>query len=129
MNEEINFALIKLKNAFFSLSEGVEKAVDELDKDGVIQRFEFTIELLWKALRIILKYENIEVNSPRDSFKEGFRLGIINDEKTFLSMLEDRNLTSHIYDQDTSETIFKRIKEKYIPVLENILIKLQERMD
>lgn len=51
MNEELKHALSKFKDALGRLREGAAQARDELDKDGVIQRFEFTFELMWKALK------------------------------------------------------------------------------
>jgi len=113
MEDVLEYSLNKLKNANQKLKEGIEQAKDELDKDGVIQRFEFTFELLWKALKIYLEYQGIIVKTPRDSFVEAFRIDLISDEKIFLDMLEDRNNTSHIYDKKTSEKIFNRIKKKY----------------
>lgn len=113
MENVLEYSLNKLKNANQKLKEGIEQAKDELDKDGVIQRFEFTFELLWKALKIYLEYQGILVKTPRDSFVEAFRIDLISDEKIFLDMLEDRNNTSHIYDKETSEKIFNRIKKNY----------------
>jgi len=113
MEDVLEYSLNKLKNANQKLKEGIEHTKDELDKDGVIQRFEFTFELLWKALTIYLEYQGIIVKTPRDSFVEAFRIDLISDEKIFLDMLEDRNNTIHIYDKETSEKIFNRIKKNY----------------
>jgi len=115
--EEINYSIGKLKDAVKRLEEGIEKSKDELDKDGVIQRFEFSYEILWKTLKIFLRYKGIEVKSPRDTFKEAFKFGLIDEEDRFLNMIEDRNKTSHIYDSETSKKIFERIKRVYIKVI------------
>lgn len=60
MVNEKNYSLHKLKHAFFRLKESTENAVDELDRDGVIQRFELTFELFWKAIKILLEHEGFE---------------------------------------------------------------------
>ena len=70
MNEEVNYSIEKLNNAFNKLKEGVELSSTELEKDGVIQRFEFTFELLWKRLKIYLNYKGILAKTPRDCFQE-----------------------------------------------------------
>ena len=57
---------------------------------------------------------------------EAFRVGLIEDEDVFLDMLNDRNRTAHIYDKETSEEIFERIKSKYTPHMKKILDKLKE---
>ena len=125
MKEEIRYAFSKLEKAFVKLNEGVNTAEDELEKDGVIQRFEFSLELIWKTLRLFLKNSGIEVKTPKESLKEAFKIGWIKDEKTFLDMLEDRNRTSHIYDKDTSDEILERIKNSYIQAMEQVLRELK----
>ncbi|MBA7624486.1 hypothetical protein ES703_31895 [subsurface metagenome] len=125
MKDVLEYSLKKLKDACKKLEEGVKQAKDELDKDGVIQRFEFTFELLWKALKIYLEHQGIIVKTPRDSFIEAFRTNLISDEKIFLDMLEDRNNAAHIYDKVTSEKIFNRIKKTYTPEIIKIVDKLK----
>ena len=49
--EEVKYSLEKLKKAFKRLDEAVKEASDELDRDGVIQRFEFTFEMFWKTVK------------------------------------------------------------------------------
>ena len=118
--------LIKIDNfekGLSRLKEAVDIAKDELDKDGVIQRFEFTIELLWKALKSILAYQGIECYSPRNCIKEGFKTYLIDDDEIILDMLEDRNRSSHIYSESTSEEIFDRIKRIYLSYLIDLNLK------
>lgn len=128
MKERVKYALKKLQNGFFRLKEGIEQVKDELDKDGVIQRFEFTFELLWKTLKIFLEYKGLEVKTPRDSFKESFRINLLEDEEIFLDMLEDRNRTTNVYEQSISEEIFERIRTIYILAIERILFKIKEEI-
>ena len=117
--EEISLSIEKFSEALERLNEGISSAKDDLDKDGVIQRFEFTIELLWKALKIYLEHEGIICKTPKECLKSAFKIGLIEDEETFLNMLEDRNKTSHIYSKEDSEEIFERIKEIYLTALLN----------
>lgn len=121
MKEEIEYALIKLEKAFLKLKEGTGETKNELEEDGVIQRFEFTFELFWKTLKIFLQDKGIEARTPRDVFKEAFRLEWLNDEGVFLGMLEDRNKTPHIYDKEESREIFTRIKDNHVPAIEMVL--------
>ena len=125
MEEELKYAYRKLNGAFAKLQEGVDIAADELEKDGVIQRFEFTFELLWKVLKIFLKNKGIETKTPKDSLKEAFRVGWLKDEKAFLDMLEDRNKTSHIYDHEIAEEIFQNIKNNYVGAIKGVLENLK----
>ena len=118
--------LVKINNfekGLSRLKEAVERAKDDLDKDGVIQRFEFTIELLWKALKTVLAYQGIECYSPRSCIKEAYKSYLIEDDEIILDMLEDRNRSSHIYSETTSEEIFERIKKVYLNYLLNLNLK------
>ena len=117
---EVLVKIENFNNALQRLDEAVAIAKDELDKDGVLQRFEFTIEMLWKALKAILRYQGIECFNPRNCIKEAFKANIIDDDEIMLDMLEDRNASSHIYDQQKSEEIFERIKKVYIDYLKNL---------
>ena len=115
--------VIKVENfnkALARLDEALTIAKDELDKDGVLQRFEFTIEMLWKALKAILAYQGIECFSPRNCIKEAYKTNIIDDDEIILDMLEDRNSSSHIYDQQKSQEIFERIQRVYIGYLKKL---------
>ena len=125
MKDALEYSIKKLKKAYRKLSTGIKLTKDELDRDGVIQRFEFTFELLWIALKIYLGNQGIIVKTPRDSFAEAFRINIISDEKIFLDMLEDRNNTSHIYDEETSKKIFNHIRENYELKIKEIVLFLE----
>ncbi|MBI4430845.1 MAG: nucleotidyltransferase substrate binding protein [Candidatus Omnitrophica bacterium] len=124
-SEENNLSSKKLRDAVSRLKEGVKAAKDELDKDGVIKRFEFTFELFWKSLKIFLQEEGIECRSPKGCLKAAFRLGFIQDETLFLGMLEDRNKMAHIYHREESARIFELIKKDYLPAIESVLGKLE----
>ncbi|HOJ29656.1 MAG TPA: nucleotidyltransferase substrate binding protein [Spirochaetota bacterium] len=118
---DIYIAIEKFEKAIASLREGVNQTNTDLERDGTIQRFEYTVELLWKTLKIILTYYGVECNNPRTCIKEAFRNNLIDDDEILLDMLEDRNLSSHIYDEDTSKEIFERIKNIYINILERVV--------
>lgn len=126
MKEALRYALSKLENAYVTLKEGIDSATNELEKDGAIQRFEFSFELLWKTIKIFLRDSGIEVKTPKESLREAFRVGWIKEEKIFLDMLEDRNMTSHIYDKETSEKIFWRIKNNYLCGIKDVLNELKK---
>ncbi|HEC97310.1 MAG TPA: DUF86 domain-containing protein [Nitrospirae bacterium] len=117
MIEEVKYSLEKLKKAFKRLDEAVKEASDELDRDGVIQRFEFTFETFWKTIEILLGYEGFRCAGPRSCLKEAARRGFLQDAEVALDMLEDRNRSSHIYDEIMAEEIFNRIKENYVEVI------------
>ncbi|HMN47606.1 MAG TPA: HI0074 family nucleotidyltransferase substrate-binding subunit [Ignavibacteriaceae bacterium] len=130
MKDELKYSIEKFNKALLRLNNGIKKAKDQLDNDGVIQRFEFTFELLWKTLRLFLLDEGIITKSPKEALKEAFRFGLIKDEEIFLDMLEDRNQTSHIYSEEISKEIVLRIKKFYLSKLTELskeLLKASEK--
>jgi len=122
------YALNKFENAFARLEQATGRVVDDLDRDGVIQRFEFTFELLWKTAKIFLEYEGFRCVSPRSCIKEGVRREVLLEGEILLDMLEDRNKASHIYDEHTAEEIFERVKNDYVPVIASNIEKLRAQI-
>ncbi|WP_367142724.1 HI0074 family nucleotidyltransferase substrate-binding subunit [Desulfosporosinus sp.] len=79
------------------MNEGIAKynEANDLLRDGVIQRFEFTFELAWKTLKAVFEDEGlIGLNSPKTVLREAFAMGLIQDDELWLTMLSDRNSTS-----------------------------------
>ena len=125
---EAEEGLLELEKALWPLKEVLSQARDQLDRDGVIQRFEFTVELGWKALKRILAYKGVECHFPRDGIKQAFRYGLIENNDLLLDMLADRNLCSHLYSEELAEEIYARIKEIYVRELERLLSTLREKL-
>jgi len=107
---------------------------DDLSKgsiviDGTIQRFEFTFELSWKLSKAILLLKGIEANSPRDTIKEAFKANILDDGDGWIEMLEDRNKSAHIYDEEIAIEIYRRIKDKHYNNLKSFEISSSKILD
>ncbi|MBF0537264.1 MAG: nucleotidyltransferase substrate binding protein [Nitrospirae bacterium] len=124
----VDYAIEKLQKALSQLKDAGDRAVDDLGRDAVIQRFEFTCELFWKAIKILIEHEEFSCQSPRSCIKEGLRRGLLSGGQALLDMLEDRNMTSHIYSEAVAEEIFQRIKETYISLLADNLQRLRARL-
>ncbi|HLE24179.1 MAG TPA: nucleotidyltransferase substrate binding protein [Thermodesulfobacteriota bacterium] len=112
------------KSALRRLDEALKDAKTDLEVDGAIQRFEFTFELIWKLLRLFLEDQGIICRTPKACLKEAYRIGVIDDEVTWLNILDDRNMSVHIYDKETSRKIFKRVKTKYIKEFKKVFEKV-----
>ena len=118
-----------LGQALKRLSEVItHKDIDTVDfmQDATIQRFEFVIELYWKVLKKILTYEKIDATTPREVLKKAFQFNLINDEETWLAMLDDKYNTSHAYKQEEAKKVFEHIK-LYLPVLESTYSLLKNK--
>ena len=107
-------------NALNELQEAVDLAksrpLTKLEKQGLIQCFEYTHELAWKCIKdFVGEQGNTEIFGSRDALCEAFKLGIVEDGETWMQMIKSRNLTSHIYDQKTADEIAELIINEYIP--------------
>ena len=103
---------------------------DEFIRDSVIQRFEFTYELCHKTIHEFMKYMGAEPDRsfPRYIFKEAYSNGIIDNEAVWLSMIEDRNRTSHVYSENISDEIAGRIKNDYIGAIGRAIKNIEENL-
>jgi nucleotidyltransferase substrate binding protein (TIGR01987 family) len=98
---------------------------DPLLRDGAIQRFEFTFELAWKALRgTLLEAHGVDVTSPKSTLRAGKEIGLIADEDGWLRMLEDRNLTSQTYREPIAIEVASRLPHHAVRLRE--LLKMLE---
>ena len=122
--------LINFHNALSRLKEGVQKwdEADDLARDGLIQRFEFTFELAWKTLKTCFEEEGlIGLNSPKTVLREAYAAGLLKSEELWLAMLQDRNSTAHIYSEQVAVQICRRIQERYLDAFAELIEQLGRR--
>ncbi len=118
----------EVQNAVARLQEAVTQAESSIVRDAVIQRFEFTFELTWKALQLYLEHRGLECGSPRATLKKSFSEGLIQSPEeadVWLQMLDDRNLTSHAYDEALAQRIYQHIAQDYAPLLRRMAERIQ----
>ena len=125
-------SLLNFSNAFKKFSdivarreEFINDGLEDIYLDVVVKRFEFTYEMSWKTLKRYLEYLGLNPKNPRASFKEGFSQGLISDEDVWLSMIEMRNLSAHIYDESEISEILGQLKlfKESFELLEQVIKK------
>ncbi|MBI3017725.1 MAG: nucleotidyltransferase substrate binding protein [Deltaproteobacteria bacterium] len=120
-------SLENFKKALESLKNAVLKSsLSELELAGAIQNFEFCYELLWKTLQKHASTLGRRIITPREAFQFAHQAGLIEDEKLWLNMIEDRNETVHTYDQTNAEHVYQEIKNRYFPAFLDIFKKLSD---
>jgi nucleotidyltransferase substrate binding protein (TIGR01987 family) len=69
------------KKAFEQLRDSVLKVdeLSDLEKEGMVQRFEYTFELAWKTLKDYLEEQQVNAKFPREVIKQSFHYEIIQD--------------------------------------------------
>ncbi len=122
-------ALHKLGRAVDIVSEKLAwgEDVDDLLREGLIQRFEYTHELAWKVMKDYSEYQGYtDIKGSRDAFRKGLEMGII-DSSLWMESIEDRNQTSHNYDDEIVDEIFEAVVNDYYPLFvnfERVMLKL-----
>ncbi len=102
--EQFSQALKRFKEAL------LEEKTD-LIRDASIKRFEFTLDLSWKTLKKFLEEKKgIVCNSPKGCFREAFANGLIPYNEIWLKMVDWRNETSHIYNEEIADEIYSNLK-------------------
>lgn len=118
--------LATYKKALTRLAEVVElhrsRTLSPLELDGMIQRFEYTQELAWKLLKNYIEYQGAteRLAGSRDVIRQAVASGLIDNANPWFDMLESRNTTSHVYDEETENDVVDKILMTYYPILEDL---------
>lgn len=102
------------QKALARFSEVLAVKKDTISRDAAIQRFEFSFEAVWKYAQCYLKtQEGMDVASPKAVIRASFQLGILDEKQTetALRMTDDRNLTSHTYDETLADVIYRHLPD------------------
>ena len=100
----------QLTNALSRLDEVLEQPKNSFMRDSAIQRFEFTADLAWKVLQGVLEEKfGVKANAPKTAARLAHENGLVSDLPAWLSMIDDRNLTSHSYDEEIAAKIYAQL--------------------
>ena len=114
------------EKAFHQLESARKIAkLSDIERAGLIQFFEVTFELAWKTLKDYLESQGVRVDSPRETIKQAFQMNLIQNGHVWMDALENRNLTTHTYDEAISLKVEHLIKEKYFPLLQQVYSTLK----
>ncbi len=116
------------QSALATLEKGLAMAKDELDRDGVIQRFEFTYELAWKTMKIWLADRGVRAGNPRDVFAAALENDLIKNGNLWPELYESRNLTSHTYKESTAIEVFEEIKTKALSAFKEFVEEMKKHV-
>lgn len=123
------------KKAFKQFENGVilykSKELSDLEKQGIIQSFEYCFELGWNLMKDYLNYQGIyDIRGPRDAIKLAFKYDIVDDADVWIEMISVRNMTTHTYDPDILKDVLEEIINTFYPSLKQLLdrfISIEER--
>ncbi len=128
-----------LKNSIISLEkalkiakcieiENSDREIFEVVRAGVIQNFEVCYESAWKAMKrwIEENVEEVDGVTRRALFIKGTESKLITDIEKWMLFHRARNSTSHVYEEETAEEVYK-IAFEFINYAKDLLEKLEVR--
>ncbi|EKB50446.1 nucleotidyltransferase substrate binding protein [Cecembia lonarensis] len=132
-----NKALDKLEEAVSRIQEDYpidkegniadDQFLDDILKEGLIQRFEYTHELAWNVMKDFLIHAgNTNIFGSKDASREAFSAGLIENGEIWMDMIKSRSKTSHTYNEETADEIFFKIMNQYIQEFIQFRDKMQE---
>jgi len=97
-----------------SVAAAKERKLNEMEEQGLIQGFEFTFELSWKLLKDYLESKGFkDFHGSKDTYKLAFQEGIISDGEIWMEMIDNRNRSSHTYEEGIAKQIISLVLSKY----------------
>lgn len=128
--KNVDFKYMNLKKAYVKLQEvsNLYDGHDEIIRDSLIQRFEFTYELTHKTLKEAMQYLGVTLENsfPRTIFKKAYVNNLISDDMVWIHLLEDRNSTSHIYNEKLADEVANRIVKDYVKAIGELIDNLEK---
>jgi nucleotidyltransferase substrate binding protein (TIGR01987 family) len=126
--------LENFRSAFENLKLAIElaneRSLTDLEKQGLIQSFEFTHELAWNVLKDFLMAQGVgPLFGSKDTTREAFNKGLVSEGETWMNMIRSRNQTSHTYNKKTAEEIVTNIQKKYFAAFAAFEKKMSELAD
>lgn len=104
-----------------------ERTLSELEKQGLIQAFEFTHELAWNTLKDFLESRGAAtLYGSRDATREAFAKSLIDDGDVWMAMIRSRNQSSHTYNVETADEIARAIRDVYGSAFERFLARFTQ---
>ena len=100
-------------------SNRIKPPYSPVEQAGIVKLFEICYEQAWKMMKEIMEYHGLnpdKTGSPRLITKLAYQNHLINDQEAWLNILDNRNLTTHIYDDEESLAAIKKIQKIYVPL-------------
>lgn len=122
------------RKALARLTEAVElrrqRPLSDLERQGLIQAFEFTHELAWNTFKDIAEYQGATgLLGSRDATRYAFKNGLIEDGEGWMKMIESRNLSTHTYQETIAQELEQRIVDSYFALFCQSVVQLQRHTD
>ena len=127
-----HYRFANYRRAFLLLREALdEEELSQLEREGTIQRFEYTMELAWKVMRDYLEAQNVVLPqvTPRAVIRAAFEAQLISDGEAWMEALDDRNKMSHTYSFERFEEVLERVRCRYLAAMNDLHLLLFDELE
>ena len=101
--------------------EAKKRTLSSFEEQGLVQAFEFTYETAWLTLKDYLSFQgHTRLADPRDTIREAFKTGLIEDGEGWMAMMESRNQTVHTYNEEIASEVMKEVLERYVALFAHL---------
>ena len=119
------------KKALDNLSEAVEEAkkreLSKLEKQGLIQAFEYTYELAWNVVKDFYHSRGeVSIQGSRDAFRLAFNRGLVLNGEALVNSVKSRQLTTHTYNEETADAIYQDVINRYYDAFKELFNSLEK---
>ena len=98
-----------------------EKELNDVERDALIHRFEYTQELSWKVIKdFFTSAGEFSIKGSQDAFKLAFQRNLLTDAVTLLQTIESRAAAIHSYNEEIAESIHHAVVDKYYGAFEEL---------
>ncbi len=110
------------EKAYLRLKESLERSdLNELERNGLVKRYEFTLELCWNVLKDYMQDQGLEFQpTPKGTFRQAQKTGLIDFAQALIDGVDVRNVLSHDYDEEKFEAAEKKIRNEIFPAIEKV---------
>lgn len=124
MSNKLDVQLVQYEKTVAKLADVLKHPKNGFICDAAVLRFKYTFELIWKTIQTFLEKQGIEARSPRESLREAFQAGLIDENPLWMKTIELRNLVSHTYNEKIAEEIYKGLPQ-ILALYQDLLKKLK----
>lgn len=122
--------LVTFQKAMVKLSDVVslyqQHSLNEYERDSLIKRFEFTYEMAWKLMMSYEKENGVtSILGSKDVVRHAYNMTLIENGEAWMDMIDTRNQTSHLYDEQMAADVTDEIIHNYYPLLVGLQTKMK----
>jgi len=126
--ERFTLQLENFERALARLAAVLKRSEDDVVRDALIQRFEFTFEMAWKTLFrfLLLKGEKVGARAW-DVLPAAFDAGLLDDAEVWDRMRDYRNDTSHEYNEAMATEVAAFVRLAGFPAMQRLQSQMARR--